>query len=93
MVALLAVGTYESSVGLFRLKQSITVQSAEVILLVDHSKFGERALCKVIDTSQINTVITDSKVSREALLALEEAGRKTIVAKVELSGRVQERCF
>jgi len=76
-------GTYESAVGLFRIKQIVTKQSGEVILLVDHSKFGQRSLCRVLDTSQINTVITDDGVSEAELTLLERRGLAVLIASPE----------
>ena len=76
-------GTYESSVGLFRVKQVMVAQSRKVVLLVDHSKFGQRALCKVLDISQIQTVITDS-VDEETLCSLERAGVEVLLAEPQL---------
>ena len=39
-----AEGTFESSLGVFRIKQIVAAEAARVILLVDHTKFGQRAL-------------------------------------------------
>ena len=77
-------GTFESSVGLFRIKQMLAKQSGKVILLVDHSKFGQRALCKVLDVSQIDTVITDEGTSEDDLTLLKKAGRNVLVSHNEL---------
>ena len=76
-------GTYESSLDLLRIKRIVASQSAEVVLLVDHSKFGRRALCKVLDVSQINMVITDSRVGREHVALLAKDGRQVVVAPAE----------
>lgn len=76
-------GTYEASVGMFRIKQIIAGQSSEVILLVDHSKFGQRSLCKVLDISQINTVITDDSIIPAEITALEESGKTVLVASAQ----------
>jgi len=51
-------GTFESAVN-FRIKQIVAKQSRKVALLVDHTKFGQRALRKVLDISQIHVVVTD----------------------------------
>ena len=71
-------GTFESVVATYRIKQIIVSKSSEVILLVDHTKFGQKSLCKVLDISQIDTVITDSKIS-EAELALVKRKVKNII--------------
>ena len=62
-------GTFESSIATFRIKQVIAEQAARVVLLVDHSKFGQRALCKVLDMGQIDEVITDAGTAAADLCA------------------------
>jgi DeoR/GlpR family transcriptional regulator of sugar metabolism len=78
-----ADGTYESSLELLRIKRIIASQSAQVVLLVDHSKFGRRALCKVLDVAQINTLITDSGANQEHVALLEEDDYQVHIAAVE----------
>lgn len=78
-----ADGTYESSLELLRIKRIVASQSAQVVLLVDHSKFGRRALCKVLDVAQINTLITDSGAHHEHLARLEEDDYQVHVAVVK----------
>ncbi len=52
-------GTFESNTATFRIKRIVANQCARLVLLVDHSKFGRRALRKVLDISQIHDVVTD----------------------------------
>ena len=54
-------GTFESSISTFRIKRIVAGQCARMVLLVDHSKFGQRALSKVLDISQIDDVVTDEQ--------------------------------
>jgi DeoR/GlpR family transcriptional regulator of sugar metabolism len=75
-----AKGTFESSLPNFRLKQIIARQCVELVLLVDHSKFGQRALSRVLEISQIHTVVTDEQTRRADLAVLEKAGCKVHVA-------------
>lgn len=77
-----AKGTFESSLPNFRIKQIIARQCVELVLLVDHSKFGQRALSKVLDPGQIHTVVTDRPLRRADLAALEKAGSTLHVAEV-----------
>ena len=42
--------------------------------MVDHSKFGQRALCKVLDTKQIHEIITDRDATADHLATLEQRG-------------------
>jgi DeoR/GlpR family transcriptional regulator of sugar metabolism len=52
-------GTFESSIATLRIKQIIAEHAERVVLLADHSKFGQRALCKVLNIEQIDELITD----------------------------------
>jgi DeoR/GlpR family transcriptional regulator of sugar metabolism len=76
-------GTFESSLPNFRIKQIIARQCVELVLLVDHSKFGQRALSKVLDTAQVHTVVTDRPPRRADLAMLEKAGCKVHVAETK----------
>jgi DeoR/GlpR family transcriptional regulator of sugar metabolism len=76
-------GTYESSVSLFKIKQGIANQSLKLFLLIDSSKFGKRALSKVLDSDRINMVITDDNISDEHVKQMEESQNNYKVACVE----------
>lgn len=67
-------GTFESSLATLRIKQIIAEQAARVVLLADHSKFGSRALCKVLDIGQIHDVITDSATTSADVALVEKHG-------------------
>jgi DeoR/GlpR family transcriptional regulator of sugar metabolism len=73
-------GTFESSLATLRIKQIIAEQAARVVLLVDHSKFGQRALCKVLDVSQIHEVVTDAGASASDAAQMERRGVTVHVA-------------
>lgn len=73
-------GTFESAAHLFRLKQLVVRHAREVVLLVDHTKFGNRALCKAVDITAIQRVVTDAGTSPEYLAALRQAGVAVDVA-------------
>ncbi len=75
-----AEGTFESSLATFRIKQIVAGEAARVVLLVDHSKFGERALCKALDIAQIHEVITDAAAKPEDLAAVRQQG---VIVRVE----------
>jgi len=78
-----AEGTFESSVANLRVKRIIAEHAARVALLVDHSKFGQRALCKVLDRSDIDVVVTDAGTAEGDLAALRQDGKEVHVAAVE----------
>jgi DeoR/GlpR family transcriptional regulator of sugar metabolism len=73
-------GTFESSIATFRIKQIMAGQAVRTVLLVDHTKFGLRSLCKVFDTGQIQEVITDAATSASDVASLEERGVTVTVA-------------
>ncbi|MFI5358030.1 MAG: DeoR/GlpR family DNA-binding transcription regulator [Opitutales bacterium] len=75
-----AKGTFESSAPNFRLKQIIARQAAQVVLLADHTKFGQRALSPVLDIAQIHTVVTDDRAPRADLAALARKQKRVILA-------------
>jgi len=78
-------GTFESAEGTLRIKQIVARHCGKLILLVDHSKFGQRSLFKVLDTSQIQTVVTDSGVSQEIIESLRQQGCEVLIAPADLS--------
>jgi DeoR/GlpR family transcriptional regulator of sugar metabolism len=67
-------GTFESSVANFRVKQVLARHARMVVLLVDHSKFGQRALARVLDVKEIHAVVTDQATSEDHLRELSERG-------------------
>jgi DeoR family transcriptional regulator, aga operon transcriptional repressor len=75
------IGTFESDPATFRVKQALAGQVSEVVLLVDHTKFGRRALSKVLDLSEINHVVTDVQVGKEHVKTLRDAGIKVSLAQ------------
>ena len=77
---LAAEGTYESSTATLRIKQLVAKRSTRVVLLVDSSKFGQRALCKVLDVGAIHLVITDGQCTKATRQVLKRSGCEVIVA-------------
>jgi DeoR family fructose operon transcriptional repressor len=75
-----ADGTYESAVANFRIKQIVAERAVETVLLVDHTKFGRRALSKVLDISQIQQIVTDEGTPTSDLTLLRRAGVNVHVA-------------
>ncbi|HET9375533.1 MAG TPA: DeoR/GlpR family DNA-binding transcription regulator [Chthoniobacterales bacterium] len=83
-------GTYESAVATFRIKQIIAERAVETILLVDHTKFGHRALSKVLDISQIQHVVTDEVTAKSDLRSLGRAGINVNVATLTKAHFLQD---
>ena len=76
-------GTFESFEGTFRIKQIVAQQCSELALLVDHSKFGQKALSKVLDPSDIDVVVTDDKAPDGDVAWLRDEGKTVHVVSVE----------
>jgi len=74
-------GTFESSLPTLRIKQIVAEQAARVVVLADHSKFGRRALCKVLDIGQIHEVITDAGIAPADLALVERQGVAVRIAR------------
>jgi DeoR family transcriptional regulator of aga operon len=55
-----AEGTFESSPGTIRVKQIMAEHCRRVVLAVDHTKLGVRALRPVLERARIATVVTDA---------------------------------
>jgi DeoR/GlpR family transcriptional regulator of sugar metabolism len=86
-------GTFESSIATIRIKQIIAEQAARVVLLADHSKFGQRSLCKALDVKQIHEVVTDGDMAPSDLAIMERVGvtvrgAKGNQAALDAAGRV-----
>lgn len=82
-------GTFESAVGNLHIKRLIVAQSSTVVLLVDHSKVGLRALCEAVDISQIHMVITDDATPNEEIKTLKDLKKKVLVATVTNRGKAE----
>jgi len=62
------------------IKRGMIVNSERVVLLADHTKFGQNSLVKYADLAQINLVITGVEIEDEHLMALTDAGVETELA-------------
>jgi DeoR/GlpR family transcriptional regulator of sugar metabolism len=78
-------GTFESSIAAIRIKQIVAEHAARVVLLADHSKFGQRALCQALRIQQVHEVITDAGAAAADVATLERRG---IIVRVEAGDRL-----
>ncbi len=63
------------------IKRAMLAASARRVLLVDHSKIGQRALYRLCDLAEFTHVVVDSGTSEESLRMLAEHGAELIVAE------------
>lgn len=66
-----------------RIKQIMIENSAKVILLADHSKFTNMAFIHVAPLSQIDVIITDSRLDKSILQELDRQGIRVIIVPME----------
>ena len=69
-------------IGEARLHRQLVRNARKAIVLADSDKLGVRAVVNVCPLSEIDTVITDAKASKQVVKALEQAGVRVIVAKL-----------
>ena len=72
-------GMSTASIVEAQIKRLIIEMGKEVIGLADHSKFGKESFAFVTHTSVLDKLITDNKVSKEDIEALEKLGVEVIV--------------
>jgi DeoR family transcriptional regulator of aga operon len=76
-------GFTQSNVDEVSIKKQVALNSRQVIVLADSSKFGKDVLVLFLRLEQVHTVITDNGVSPEHRAALEERGIQVLVAPVQ----------
>ena len=74
-------GTYEALLPLIEIKKTAAEVSDQVILLVDHSKFVNRSMCKALSSDEIDLVITDSQIDPTFVRQMEENDISYIIAE------------
>jgi DeoR family fructose operon transcriptional repressor len=71
---------YNQNLLLVQSERKMMEQAQEVVLLVDSTKFGQQALARLGDLSEIDTVVTDAALSLEHRKAIEAAACHLIIA-------------
>ncbi|MBN1436862.1 MAG: DeoR/GlpR transcriptional regulator [Sedimentisphaerales bacterium] len=74
-----AEGTFENAAFNRNIKLSIAKRSAKSYLLIDHSKFGRRALARVLSIDQIHTIVTN-KIDPQYQQELAETETRLVLA-------------
>jgi DeoR family fructose operon transcriptional repressor len=73
------IGTFEAQLPLIEIKKAIVSVSSKIILLADHSKFEAKSMCLSIPMEEIDTIITDNKVSQEIVNTIKSTGSEVIL--------------
>ncbi|KUJ27316.1 hypothetical protein AR437_10020 [Christensenella hongkongensis] len=67
-------GIYETSLPLIEIKNAMVRNTKKVVLLADHSKFNESAMCLAVGFEDIDVVITDTGTPEDKVKKLRELG-------------------
>ena len=68
--------------------RDMMASAKEIIVLADHTKFGNIAMMRVAPIEGVRRIITDSGTSEEVVASCEEQGVEVEVVSAESSGRV-----
>ena len=72
-------GLTDSTVEIAQMKRAMIRAARQVILLTDSSKWGRTGFIKVAPLTEIDTIITDTKLPAEARTAIERLGIELIL--------------
>lgn len=75
-------GVTTSNLEEAELNKAMMAASLKTIILCDSSKFGKKGFGKICNLDKIDTIITDSGISKSMKAELEEQGVEVIVAQV-----------
>lgn len=73
-------GTFENAAFNRNTKRLMAARADKVLLLIDASKFGKKALTGVLDIKQIDTLITDREMEEGMAETLSEQGVEVVVS-------------
>lgn len=72
---------YNQNLLLVAAEKRMMEQSQQVVLLADSEKFGQQALARLCDLSEVDVVVSDSGLSPEHRRAIADAGCELILAE------------
>ena len=72
---------YNQNLLLVQSERRMMEQAQEVVLLADSSKFGQQALSRLGELSEVDVVVTDSGIGEEHRREIEGAGCRLVVAE------------
>ena len=72
---------YNQNLLLVAAERRMMEQSQQVVLLADSEKFGQQALARLCDLSEVDVVVTDEKLPADYRRAITAAGCELIIAE------------
>jgi DeoR/GlpR family transcriptional regulator of sugar metabolism len=87
-----ADGVYNSNSILVETERQMMRCGQRVVLAVDHTKFGQRALTRLCGLDEVNQVVVDDRLSDDDRAMLEAAGVEvSVAAMAEINGNATTR--
>jgi len=74
-------GAFNANQMMVEVERKMMEVADEVILAVDHTKFGMRSVARLCDLSEIDVIVTDAGASRADRAWLDERARRVIYAE------------
>lgn len=71
---------YNQNLLLVHSERKMMEQAQQIVLLVDHEKFGQQALVRLCDLKEIDVVVSDAGIGEAERKIVEQAGCQLIVA-------------
>jgi DeoR/GlpR family transcriptional regulator of sugar metabolism len=78
----LGFGLSHTDMAEVSMKQAMLRAAREVVLLADHTVFGQESVAQVAPTEAVHTVITDEALPASVRLELKKLGIEVVVARV-----------
>jgi len=73
-------GLYNQNLLLVEAEKKMMAQAQQVILLADSTKFGQQALVKLCELTDVDIVVSDSELSNDHQKQIQDAGCQLIIA-------------
>jgi DeoR/GlpR family transcriptional regulator of sugar metabolism len=73
-------GLFETTLPLIEIKKTLVKNARKVVLVADHSKFAEKAMCLSVPLKEVDLVITDGGTPQDSINHLKMLGPDVIVA-------------
>ena len=73
-------GLYNQNLLLVEAEKKMMAQAQQVILLADSTKFGQQALVRLCELTDVDIVVSDSELSKNHQKQIEDAGCQLIIA-------------
>ena len=73
-------GITTSTIEEAKLTQVMMRSASKIIILADSSKFGQRGFGRICSLEEIDVIVTDSRISEQAVAMAEEAGVDLVIA-------------